>query len=179
MPADITDSMIAEMGLSPLTVTEPPAHDPATQTVVRDGCEFVTGEWRQKWVVIGLDASTIAANLTAARATKCAAIRAERDRRKFNGVLVSGKWIHTDTYSRTQWMGMVMMGASIPTIEWTTMDDTAITTSQALAGQVFNATATLDATLFNYARTLMASVDASSMPDSVDIVIGWPATFEG
>ena len=108
-----------------------------------------------------------------------AAIKAERDRRKFNGVFVSGKWIHTDTYSRTQWMGMVMMGASVPAIEWTTMDGTSITTSQALAGAVFQATATLDATLFAYAKSLIAAVDASSDPASVDITTGWPATFEG
>lgn len=108
-----------------------------------------------------------------------AAIKAERDRRKFNGVFVSGKWIHTDTYSRTQWMGMVMMGASVPAIEWTTMDGTSITTSQALAGAVFQATATLDATLFAYAKSLIATVDASNDPASVDITTGWPATFEG
>ena len=113
------------------------------------------------------------------RAVIRAAIKAERDRRKFNGVFVSGKWIHTDTYSRTQWMGMVMMGASVPAIEWTTMDGTSITTSQALAGAVFQATATLDATLFAYAKSLIAAVDASSDPASVDITTGWPATFEG
>ena len=108
-----------------------------------------------------------------------AAIKAERDRRKFNGVFVSGKWIHTDTYSRTQWMGMVMMGAGIPAIEWTTMDNTSITTSQALAGAVFQATATLDSTLFAFAKSLIDTVNASSDPASVDITTGWPATFEG
>lgn len=163
----------------PLTVTEPPAIDPLTQTVTRDGCEQVDGEWRYKWRVDALTVEQIEANLTALRASKVAAIKAERDRRKFNGVLVSAKWIHTDTYSRTQWMGMVMMGASVPAIEWTTMDGTSITTSQALAGAVFQATATLDATLFAYTKSLIAAVDASSDPASVDITTGWPATFEG
>lgn len=109
----------------------------------------------------------------------CTAIRAERDRRKFNGVFVSGKWIHTDTYSRTQWMGMVMMGAGIPAIDWTTMDGTSIRTSQALASAVFAATATMDVTLFAYAKSLIAAVEASSTPQAVDIVTGWPVTFEG
>ena len=113
------------------------------------------------------------------RAVIRAAIKAERDRRKFNGVFVSGKWIHTDTYSRTQWMGMVMMGASVPAIEWTTMDNTSITTSQALAGAVFQATATLDSTLFAFAKSLIDTVNASSDPSSVDITTGWPATFGG
>ncbi len=125
-----------------------------------------------------LDAIAAAA-LIPIRAARHAAIRAERDRRKFNGVLVSTKWIHTDTYSRTQWMGMVMMGASVPAIEWTTMDGTSITTSQALAGAVFQATATLDSTLFAFAKSLIDTVNASSDPASVDITTGWPATFEG
>ena len=163
----------------PLTVTTMPAYNVMTHRCFRDGCEKFGSEWRYKWTVEALDAPTIAANLQAARTARHTAIRAERDRRKFNGVYVSNKWIHTDTYSRTQWMGMVMMGASVPAIEWTTMDNTTITTSQALAGAVFQATATLDATLFAYAKSLIAAVDASSDPASVDITTGWPATFVG
>ena len=107
-----------------------------------------------------------------------AAIKAERDRRKFNGVKVGTKWLHTDTYSRTQWLGMVLMGASIPAIDWTTMDGTSVTTSQALAGQVFQGTAQLDAQLFGYSKALITQVEAAADPASVDIVTGWPATFE-
>ena len=106
------------------------------------------------------------------------AIKAERDRRKFNGVKVGAKWIHTDTYSRTQWMGMVMMGASIPAIDWTTMDGTSVKTSQTLAGQVFQGTAQLDAQLFGYAKALITQVEAAADPAAVDIVTGWPTTFE-
>ena len=114
-----------------------------------------------------------------ARATAITAIKAERDRRKFNGVYVSNQWIHTDTYSRTQWLGMVLMGANVPAISWTTMDSTSITTSQALAGAVFQAAAQLDVTLHAYAKGLITAVEASSDPASIDITTGWPATFEG
>lgn len=162
-----------------LTATEQPEFDPLTQTVIRDGCEKLGDVWQYKWRIDALTAEQIEANLAALKASKVTAIKAERDRRKFNGVLVSTKWIHTDTYSRTQWMGMVMMGAGIPAIEWTTMDNTSITTSQALAGAVFQATATLDATLFAYAKSLIDTVNASSDPAGVDITTGWPATFEG
>lgn len=166
--------------------TAQPVYNPVTQTVQQTTPELtVLDTWEQRWEVVEIYQNqqdkddAIAASLIPIRAARNAAIRAERDRRKFNGVLVSAKWIHTDTYSRTQWMGMVMMGASIPSIEWTTMDNTTITTSQALAGAVFQATATLDATLFAYAKSLIAAVDASSDPASVDITTGWPATFEG
>lgn len=121
---------------------------------------------------------TSAANkLTATKERIVAEIKVERDRRKLNGVYVSGKWIHSDTYSRTQWMAMVMMGANIPAIAWTTMDNSTVTTSQTLAGAVFQATANLDATLFAYAKSLISAVDASSAPESIDITTGWPVTF--
>mgnify|MGYP000544162106 CR=1 FL=1 len=127
--------------------------------------------------IAAAQAAQAAATLAASKSRIHTAIRAERDRRKFNGVFVSGKWIHTDTYSRTQWLAMVMMGASVPTVEWATLDNSTITTSQALAAAVFNATATLDVTLFAHAKSLIAAVDAAPDPYSVDILAGWPATF--
>ena len=105
------------------------------------------------------------------------AIKAERDRRKFNGVKVGAQWLHTDTYSRTQWLGMVLMGASIPATPWATMDGTPVTTSQALVVAVFQGTAQLDAALFGNAKALIAQVKAADDPASVDITVGWPATF--
>lgn len=166
--------------------TAQPVYNPVTQTVQQTTPELtVLDTWEQRWEVVEIyqnqqdEDDAVAAHLATLRASKVTAIKAERDRRKFNGVLVSTKWIHTDTYSRTQWMGMVMMGASVPAIEWTTMDNTSITTSQALAGAVFQATATLDSTLFAFAKSLIDTVNASSDPASVDITTGWPATFEG
>lgn len=106
-------------------------------------------------------------------------IKAERDRRKFNGVLVSGKWFHTDADSRTQWLGLTMMGASVPPVAWTTMDGSEITLSQALAGGVFSATATLDMTAFAVAKTHIAAMEVSDNPLAYDFSAGWPATFGG
>lgn len=163
-----------------------PTYNPVTQRVQQTAPELtVLDKWEQRWEVVSIytdqqdEDDAVAANLATLRASRIVQIKAERDRRKFNGVLVSTKWIHTDTYSRTQWMGMVMMGASVPAIPWTTMDNTSITTSQALAGAVFQATATLDSTLFAFAKSLIDTVNASSDPTSVDITTGWPATFEG
>ncbi len=45
----------------PLTVTEPPAIDPLTQRVYRDGCEKVNGAWQYKWAVEALTAEQIEA----------------------------------------------------------------------------------------------------------------------
>lgn len=104
-------------------------------------------------------------------------IKAERDRRKLNGVLVSGKWIHTDVFSRTQWMAMVMMGAALPAVQWRTMDGTSVTTTPTLAGQVFQAVAVMDATVFAVAEGHRVAMLASTDPASYDFSAGWPATF--
>lgn len=117
--------------------------------------------------------------LSALRITQnmIAAIKAERDKRKFGGVKVGTQWLHTDTYSRTQWLGMVLMGASIPAIPWTTMDGSTVMTSQTLAGQVFQGTAKLDAAIFSHASSLIAEVKAAENPSLVIITSGWPATY--
>lgn len=172
------DGKAEQFRVVPLLETDAPVIDPINQTVIRDGGELVDGQWQYKWRVDALPAEQVAANLQAAKVAKVEAVKAERDRRKFNGTKVGTQWIHTDTYSRTQWMAMVMMGASIPAIEWTTMDGTSITTSQALAGQVFQGTAQLDAALFGYAKVLINQVEAAADPASVEIATGWPATFE-
>lgn len=67
LPSGITDALITELGLAPLTENDPPAINPLTQRVYRDGCEKVGGAWQYKWAVEALSAPTIAANLAAAR----------------------------------------------------------------------------------------------------------------
>ena len=119
-------------------------------------------------VIIALDADRLAMT---------AAIKAERDRRKFNGVLVSGKWFHTDADSRSQWLGLVIMGASVPAVAWTTRDGTEIALTQSLVGAVFSATATLDMTAFAVAKSHIAAMLVSDNPAAYDFSAGWPATF--
>ena len=169
----------------PLSVTEPPSFDPITQSVMRDGCEQVGGVWQYKWTVVDLfdtqaeNDAAISVNRAAQIETKITAIKAERDRRKFNGVQVGTQWLHTDTYSRTQWLGMTLMGASIQAIPWTTMDGSTVMTSQVLVGQVVQGTARLDTAIFSHTKVLIAEVMRSDTPALVNITSGWPLTFVG
>jgi len=152
------------------------------------------GHWEQQWTVVSMFTEytdeakvlhTVAAqegaSLAVNRATQIEAkitdIKAERDKRKFGGVKVGTQWLHTDTYSRTQWLGMTIMGANIPAISWTTMDGSTVTTSQALAGQVFQGTAKLDAAIFSHAKDLISEVRLADNPALVIITSGWPPTF--
>lgn len=106
------------------------------------------------------------------------AIRQERDRRtQQGGYQVAGKWFHSDTFSRTQQMGLVMLGANIPAdLQWKTMDGSFVTMTQALAGQVFAAAAASDAALFARAEQIKAAMEA----DPVNFNLAsktWPAVF--
>ena len=106
------------------------------------------------------------------------AIKAERDRRtQQGGYQVAGKWFHSDTFSRTQQMGLVMMGADIPAdLQWKTMDGSFVTMTQALAGQVFAAAAASDAALFARAEQIKAAMEA----DPVNFQLAgqtWPVVF--
>lgn len=121
-------------------------------------------------------------SLVRLRAQQWDRIKAIRDLRKLEGgykVVVLGvdKWFHSDTFSRTQQIGLVILGAAVPPVPWKTMDGTFVTMSQSLAGQIFAAAAASDAALFAYAEELHTAVNAAEEPLSIDIHAGWPAIF--
>lgn len=106
-------------------------------------------------------------------------IKAERDRRiQSGGYKVGTKWFHSDMFSRTQQMGLVMLGANIPANrEWKTMDGTTVTMTQALAGQIFATAAASDIAIFAAAETHKAAMQASADPAAYDFSDGWPKVF--
>jgi hypothetical protein len=129
----------------------------------------------------GLTVDTDALRLQAAKDAAWERIKAERDRRKLNGgYTAGGKWFHSDTFSRTQQIGLVMLGASIPAnTPWKTMDGSFVTMTQTLAGQVFAAAAAQDMATFHAAELHKAAMEASADPAAYDFSGGWPATFGG
>lgn len=106
-------------------------------------------------------------------------IKRERDQRKNGGVFVSGKWFHTDTESRIQWLGLVIMGAAVPPIEWKTMDGTFITISQALVGAVFQTIAAGDSADFANAEAHRAAMMLSATPETYAYSSGWREVYAG
>ena len=117
-------------------------------------------------------------DLTALRTAHWESIKSERDRRtQAGGYQVAGKWYHSDTFSRTQQMGLVMMGAGIPGgLQWKTMDGSFVTMTQTLAGQVFAAAAASDAALFSHAEQIKAVMEDD--PVNFDLASQtWPAVF--
>ena len=106
-------------------------------------------------------------------------IKAERDRRTHNGgYLAAGKWFHSDTFSRSQQLGLVMIGANIPSgLMWKTMDGSFIEMTQALAIEILASAGTQDSATFAYAESLKTQVEAASDPMSIYIYSGWPLCF--
>ena len=106
-------------------------------------------------------------------------IQAERDRRKLNGGYKVGTyWYHSDNTSRIQQIGLVMMGASMPSnILWKTMSGDFVPMTPTLAGQIFQAAATSDMTLFAIAEAKKTAMLASSTPQTYDYMSGWPKCY--
>jgi hypothetical protein len=130
------------------------------------------------WSYDGHAFTAPAPDLTALRAAHWEAIKADRDKRiQTGGYQASGKWFHSDTFSRTQQMGLVMMGASIPGgLQWKTMDGSFVTMTQTLAGQVFAAAAASDAAMFSHAEQIKAVMEADPVNFSLASQT-WPAVF--
>lgn len=61
----IRDGKAEQFRVVPLLATEQPSFDPITQTVIRDGCEEVGGQWQYKWRIDALSPEQIEANTTA------------------------------------------------------------------------------------------------------------------
>lgn len=164
---------------APRSTSEPPPIHSTTTT---------PGEERANWSGLAWVTAPYSAppgpDLDALRAAHWDSIKAERDRRTLAGgyvVSVEGnpKWFHSDLLSRSQQIGLVLLGAGIPVgLAWKTMDGSFVEMTQALAGAVFAAAAQQDQATFAAAEAARAVMDAD--PQSFDLAsVVWPATYGG
>lgn len=105
-------------------------------------------------------------------------IKAERDRRKQGGVVVEGKWFHSDDASRIQQLSLVLLGNNIPKgLQWKTMDGSFTEMDAKLAKKVFDAQVLNDQNIFAIAQQHKASMEASMVPSNYDYSKGWPRAY--
>jgi len=106
-------------------------------------------------------------------------IKNERDRRKTEGgYKVGNYWYHPDTFSRTQQIGLVMIGQNLPAnLMWKTMSGDFVNMTPTLAAQVFQAAVTSDVTIHAVAEQKRQAALASSDPMSIDVMSGWPKIY--
>ena len=107
-------------------------------------------------------------------------IKAHRDRlAATGGYMVNGKWFHSDQASRTQQIGLVLLGLNIPAgLQWKTMDGSFVTMTPTLAQQILAAAAANDTAIFAIAQMHIAGMNAAPDPSSYDFSGGWPARYQ-
>jgi len=160
-----------------------PHYDPLTQVVVETTPKQVDGKWVQQWRTDQLPQEQAEQNLTRARAAAWEAIKAERDRRAGLGVKVGQHWFHSDQKSRTQQLGLVLLGANIPAgLQWKTLTLTPppvfVPMTQQLAQAIASATAASDTAIFTAAEVHRIAVESSTAPQNYDFSTGWPTSIE-
>ena len=163
--------------------SEPPEFDRLSQTVAEAAPKLVGGKWVQQWAINNLPQEQAAQNLTRARAAAWEAIKAERDRRAVLGVKVGQHWFHSDQKSRTQQLGLVLLGANIPAgLQWKTLTLTPppvfVAMTQQLAQAIVAATAASDTAIFTAAEVHRLAMEASTAPQDYDFSTGWPTSIE-
>ena len=127
-------------------------------------------------------AAIAAAAKAAVLADKWTAIKIERDRRQKIGVKVGADWFHSDADSRTQQLGMVVAGANLPVgMQWKTLTRTGsvfVTMTPSLAGSIFQAVMASDSAIFSAAEKHRKALEASTTPETYNVLTGWPVSFE-
>lgn len=143
----------------------------------------VNGVMEQRWEVYALDEAVVFANLAMAKDAAWGSIKMERDRRASLGVKVGSHWFHSDQKSRTQQLGLVLLGANIPAgLQWKTLTTTPppvfVTMTPELAQNIVAATAASDTAVFTAAEQHRIALESSSDPESYDFSVGWPTSIE-
>lgn len=158
-------------------------HNQLTHAPVEIAPAIVDGAITQRWRIDELPQEQAAQNLTRARAAAWEAIKAERDRRAGLGVKVGQHWFHSDQKSRTQQLGLVLLGANIPAgLQWKTLTLTPppvfVPMTQQLAQAIVSATAASDTAIFTAAEVHRLAMEASTAPQDYDFSTGWPTSIE-
>lgn len=117
------------------------------------------------------------------RAVVWEAIKAERDRRAAMGVKVGAHWFHSDQKSRTQQLGLVLLGQNIPAgLQWKTLTFTGqpvfVEMTPSLALGIVMSTAGSDTAIFAAAELHRMTMEASPAPQDYDFSTGWPVSIE-
>lgn len=120
-------------------------------------------------------------------------IKAERDRRKEAGFKVGGEWVHSDLFSRSQWLGLkdnardalavggamgdVLRDSDGKVIAWKMLDGTFAQVTAKLAFDVVAAVTRSDMAIFTVAEQHNARMRAAEDPAAYDYTTDWPLSY--
>lgn len=134
-----------------------------------------------------------AASLAELQASAWELIKAERDRRKKAGFNAAGKWVHSDTFSRSQWLGLkdnardtLAAGGTMADglrddedkpIIWKMLDGSFVPVTAQLAFDVVAAVTRSDMAVFTAAETHNFYMRAAADPSAYDYTTAWPQSY--
>lgn len=120
-------------------------------------------------------------------------IKAERDRRKEAGFKVGNEWVHSDLFSRSQWLGLkdnardalaaggamgdVLHDSEGKAITWKMLDGSFAQVTAQMAFDVVAAVTRSDMAIFTVAELHRAAMMASQAPAEYDCSGNWPQTY--
>jgi len=147
---------------------------------------WTDGSWQ-------VDATLVAKLHSEAQASAWELIKAERDRRKKAGFNAAGKWVHSDTFSRSQWLGLkdnardsLANGGTMADglrddedkpIIWKMLDGSFVPVTAQLAFDVVAAVTRSDMAVFTAAETHNAYMRGAADPSAYDYTTDWPQTY--
>ena len=147
---------------------------------------WTDGQWQISTVLV----AKLRAESQEATWTK---IKAERDRRTQAGFSVGNKWVHSDLFSRSQWLGLkdnardaLANGAAMvdglldsdgKTIVWKMLDGSFVPVTAQLTFDVVAAVTRSDMAIFTVAEQHRAAMVASQAPADYDCTTNWPQTY--
>jgi hypothetical protein len=120
-------------------------------------------------------------------------IKSERDRRKEAGLKVGNKWVHSDLFSRSQWLGLKdsardalaagcamvdgLLDSEGKAIVWKMLDGSFVPVTAQLAFDVVAAVTRSDMAIFTVAEQHRAAMVACQTPAEYDCTANWPQTY--
>lgn len=120
-------------------------------------------------------------------------IKAERDRRTLSGFMVGTYWFHSDTFSRSQHLGLkdqardvlaaggavsdVLIANGQP-VQWKTLHGEFVPITVQLAFDIVQSATDSDARIFQAAEGHKAAMRTSADPATYDYRQGWPLTYD-
>jgi len=141
---------------------------------------------------------TVSAELVAQLRAEAAAktwelIKAERERRTLAGFSVGAEWVHSDLFSRSQWLGLkdnardALAGGATMTdqlrddkgklIAWKMLGGSFVPVTVQLAFDVVAAVTRSDIAIFKAAEQHGAAMRTAEDPSAYDYSAGWPQTY--
>lgn len=122
-----------------------------------------------------------------------ALIKDERARRSIAGIMVGSQWVHSDVFSRSQWLGLKdnardalaagrtmadgLLDSDGQAIVWKMLDGAFLPVTAQLAFDVVAAVTRSDIALFTFAEQHNSAMRAATDPAAYDHTTGWPKSY--